>query len=212
MTKRIELVGNKYGRLTVVSIASPSPSNRVRYLCLCDCGAQKIIHASNLRDGKTKSCGCLNKEVLSSRVRVHGQTNTSEHAIWCGIRNRCNNESSPAFSSYGGRGIKICERWNSFQSFYADMGPRPSTLHSIERINNDGDYEPGNCRWATRSEQSRNRRSSQLYTFNGESKCLEDWAKEKRIKPATVYFRFHKGLRGNDLFVPPYTGPRASNK
>lgn len=147
-------VGTRFGDLIVVApakIERPAGSNRGS-LVRCGCGTEKVVSNSSLRSGQV-SCGCRS---CSTSIR------DAVHDTWKSMRSRCLNSSSPKFADYGGRGITVCERWNSFENFLADMGERPSKLHSIDRINNDGNYEPGNCRWATKAEQSRNTRTTQM--------------------------------------------------
>lgn len=122
--------------------------------CLCSCGNQTTVRGAHLRGSDCQSCGCL---ALEGKT-LHGLSKTTEHVIWSGILQRCENKNNHGYRNYGGRGIKVCSRWKDFENFYADMGRRPSSKHSIDRINNDGDYEPNNCRWATVSQQLANRR------------------------------------------------------
>lgn len=162
--------GEKYGRLVIIREADPVFRSRTgggcravrRVICRCVCGNEVTVFLSNLRRGQTKSCGCLRREITSSNRMTHGETigkMSSEYATWKSMRARCQNPNDNDFQYYGGRGINVCRRWQKFENFLADMGRRPSPELSIDRINNDGDYEPGNCRWATPTEQSRNRRS-----------------------------------------------------
>jgi hypothetical protein len=158
---RIEMpIGTRFGRLTLVECAGPGRTSRtIRYKCVCDCGAIRIVAGPNLRYGKTRSCGCLASEMSSERNRqniTHGQTRSLAYASWAAMKQRCRTNTR---KSYGYRGVTVCERWlHSFENFLADMGPRPGKQYSIDRISVDGHYEPGNCRWATWKQQAANRR------------------------------------------------------
>lgn len=196
MRKRIEIsVGDKYGRLTVVREVEPKRSaGQVQRSveCRCECGVVKEYRFYSLRNGNTSSCGCLAREVAGSGSKTHGLSDTAEYGIWQGMLSRCDSSGSQANRNYGGRGIAVCDRWRSFESFYEDMGPRPSSKHSIDRINNNGDYEPGNCRWATQKEQARNTRVNYLVEHNGEVKCVADWAEQYGFRPSVLYIRLVK--------------------
>ncbi len=124
----------------------------------CSCGTRKLILNHNVIRGLSKSCGCLKLDTLVKRNETHKLSDTAEYTIWNAMRQRCENPKQKAYKNYGGRGIEVCKRWLKFENFYADMGPRPSRKYSIDRIYNDGNYEPGNCRWATASDQQRNKR------------------------------------------------------
>jgi len=150
-----DITNKRYGRLLVIDYVDKAYVNKDHWwLCLCDCGNSKKVLGTNLKRGTSFSCGCLRSELLRRSKQTHGMTLTSEFNIWNGMRKRCLNKNNKDYKNYGGRGIKVCDRWlNSFENFYVDMGGRPSAKHSIDRINNDGDYEPSNCRWATAKEQ-----------------------------------------------------------
>ncbi len=160
MVAKINLLGERFGRLRVVAAATNDSRGQARWHCACDCGGGKLVRAKSLRCGATRSCGCLEIENRIQCVTDHGGTLThpAEHAIWSGIKQRCLNPKSKFYHRYGGRGITICRDWlHSFPAFLAHVGNRPTAQHTIDRIDNDRGYEPGNVRWATRSTQVRNR-------------------------------------------------------
>lgn len=221
----IDLTGQRFGRWTVLSEAPRlyKPTGlgpKRRWNCVCDCGNQKVVPQYTLTCGQSKSCGCLGKEILSeyaknrvSPVRTHGHCangkSTPEHKAWSSMRERCNNPNHRHYKGYGGRGITVCERWNSFENFFADMGPRPSDKHSIEREDNSLGYSPDNCVWATSAEQNRNKRNMRYVEIDGETRYLREWCRVLGRSVSTVSGRIFRGMDPvKALTTPsaPYTG------
>lgn len=154
--------GARYSSWTVIADAERGADKKSRWLCKCDCGTERVNHASNIVRGLSKSCGCVNKQRLADARRTHGMTESATYSSWTSMLTRCENPHSKSFKNYGGRGIKVCERWKSFENFLADMGKKPANCMSIDRLNVDGDYEPGNCEWSTPTKQARNKRNTKL--------------------------------------------------
>lgn len=187
MPNKIDLTGRVFGRLTALH-RGENYKLKTTWVCRCECGNIKTINYQNLIVGGSTSCGCFHNEMLSKKMTIHGNAKNGrishEFRIWANIKNRCENENHPRYKSYGGRGIIVCESWSSsFQNFINDMGKIPSEKHSIERVDNDGNYEPSNCKWATIYEQSRNKRSNVWIEYNGIKKITADWATEIGITP-----------------------------
>lgn len=168
-------------------------NGRTYATCTCDCGSRTERLLGGIRDGRIKGCGCMRGLSRRKHGESHVAGNTPEYRAWCLLRSRCNRKTDPRFSSYGGRGISVCGRWNDFANFLEDMGRRPSPRHSIDRINNNGNYEPGNCRWATATQQSLNTRRNVLLTLNGETRALSVWAQLLNIDRATLAKRLRLG-------------------
>lgn len=209
------LTGQVFGRLRVVYFAGVHPVDRNRslamWLCECDCGGKRTVRGDRLICGHIKSCGCLWVEAHHQNTRKHGCARdkawTPEYATWLGMKARCYQPHCSEFKNYGGRGIQVCERWiNSFSSFLADMGERPSATHSIDRINMDGHYEPDNCRWATLKEQARNKRSNHLVTFNDETLCVAEWAERYALPSTIVLTRLYRGWSVERALTTPRHG------
>jgi hypothetical protein len=188
-----DMTGQRFGRLVVLrQHPERSPSDRtVRWVCQCDCGNVAVRHGTTLRKGEAVSCNCRQREV-GPETRIHGKSNTSIYNIWQGMLSRCEDLKDRSYPRYGGRGISVCERWHEFANFYADMGDKPSGK-TLDRINNDGNYEPGNCRWATPAEQARNTRRNVFVEFAGRRMILTDWAREAGIAPSVLGGRLRKG-------------------
>lgn len=189
-------VGAKFARLTVTKRLHSKrygKSTAWYWECACECGNRTEVLAWNLTAGKVKSCGCLSVDMVRARSTTHGGSETPEFEVWLGIRSRCFNEGDTYFARYGGRGITMCDRWrDDFAAFLADMGKRPSPSHSIERKDNDGHYEPGNCMWANAKQQARNRSSTLRVTIGEETKSLAEWAEQFGQPYARVLQRIRK--------------------
>ena len=182
----IDLTGQKINRLIIIRRVNNSQNGRARWLCQCECGNKTIVIGKNLRNGNTKSCGCLR---IDCRTK-HGHSRTMTYKIWGGIIQRCNNPYCNIYKKYGGRGIKVCETWQNFEGFLRDMGERPSNM-SIDRIDNNGNYCKENCRWATHATQRRNREDVKWITINNKTQCLKDWCKQYELNYNTVYGRIY---------------------
>lgn len=205
--KPLDLIGQRFGRLTVVGRDAKVGGDGVRYvvwICKCDCGGDARVMTGPIRKKNgTRSCGCLQKERTAEAKRTHCGTGTAEFRVWMHMRERCRNPNDKAFRNYGGRGICVCERWSDFANFLADMGKRPSPKHSIERLDVDGHYEPGNCTWATKSQQARNTRSTTYLTIDGVTRRLVEWADEYNIPASEVHKRIYRGWNEADAVKRP---------
>lgn len=186
--------GMRFGRLLVIERVRRVPGDRNAFWrCQCDCGQITAPAAANL--GRTTfSCGCLNKETAARLLRegdysrTHSGCGTPEYRAWALIKRRCYNKNDEKYPIYGGRGIIVCDRWkNSFEAFLSDMGKRPSNLHSIDRINTNGDYTPKNCRWATKTQQARNTRRNVYVTLGGKTKCISEWCECLGVTKDHIY-------------------------
>lgn len=195
MSHFIDLTGMQFGRLVVLSRATSSTKGQSQWLCRCDCGTERIIIGSVLRDGRSKSCGCMKLERLVKRSTTHGHATNGispTYHSWAGMLNRCNNSSHNRYQRYGWRGITVCSRWTVFGNFLADMGEKPKGT-SIDRIDVDGDYTPENCRWANAKTQARNKTNSRIVTVNGVSRTVAEWAEITGINRATIWDRLDAG-------------------
>jgi hypothetical protein len=185
----MNLEGQRFGRWLVIGPTQRRGKKgyKIYWLCRCDCGTEKFVSHGSLRFGDSRSCGCLRREMIANRQRIHGMYGTPTYIIWKNMKQRCRDSQAINYERYGARGISVCERWqNSFQNFYDDMGEVPSSGYSIERIDNEKDYTPENCRWATPKEQARNTRRNRLLTHNGKTLCLAEWAEITGIGSTTI--------------------------
>lgn len=191
MGKLIDLTGQRFGRLTVVARDYTDSNRNIYWKCQCDCGNECSVRGDHLKRGQTRSCGCLNAEIASRQNKTHGISGSRLHIIWVSMRQRCYNPQNRAYGRYGRRGITVCDDWkDNFLSFYnwaISNGYAPGL--SIDRIDNDRGYSPENCRWATSSEQARNRRSDHLITFQGKTRTMVEWAEEMKIPLKTLSLR-----------------------
>lgn len=192
MVKSIDITGQKFNRLTAIKYSHKQHPRNHYWLYKCDCGEEKIIRKNHVSSNKTLSCGCYSQD-RKDNMKLTAVTRTPIYHIWENIKYRCNSSKNSAYKDYGGRGIRICERWMKFENFLEDMKERPSLEHSVDRIDNNGDYEPSNCRWATNKEQSRNTRKNRNFTIDGVTHCVTDWAKEKGLSNFLVFLRLRRG-------------------
>lgn len=170
------MIGATFGKLTVID--GPIRNKRTYWLCRCGCGTEKAIRQDHLTGGRIVSCGCFRKELIGNSNKTHGMSNTRIYRIWKGLRNRCENENIPQYSDWGGRGITVCDEWRNFKPFYEwAMSHGYSDDLSIDRIDNNGNYCPENCRWVTEKEQALNRRSNIYLTHDGVTKHISEWDK-----------------------------------
>lgn len=198
----IDMAGKQYADITAVRACGKASSGDLKWLFSCRCGIEFEANGYYARSGKISSCPTCAAERSRIASVKHGLSRSPEFEIWTGIQTRCLNQNATAFKNYGGRGISICQRWiDSFENFLHDMGPRPSQHHSIERDNNDGNYEPGNCRWATAEEQANNKRNNVKVTIDGVTKNISAWARQFGVQIPTACLRHKQGYRGMDLFT-----------
>lgn len=203
---RINILGQRFGRWTVLERAANTKAGQARWICRCDCGTQATVISQSLRSDISKSCGCYNLENITSHGQSIGGVRSREFRIWGAIKQRCLNPNHQSFKNYGGRGIAMCAEWeNSFETFFRDMGQCPPNC-SIDRFpDNNGDYKKSNCRWATQAEQHRNKRNNHLLTLNGESLCIADWSERVSIKVETIHARLRQGWTHEKTLTYPVT-------
>lgn len=193
---KLELTGQRFGRLTVIKYAG-SENYKSLWLCKCDCGKEKIVKGQDLKRGATRSCGCLRDETVKNQAQMYPadvRIKRLRH-IWHGMLRRCNDPNHNCYHHYGGRGISVCDEWNDYVSFarWSLKNGYDDNL-SIDRINNDGNYEPSNCRWVTPREQLYNKRTNRFATINGITKTITEWSEEYGQDPNTVFTRIGKGM------------------
>lgn len=198
--KKLELTGQKFGRLTCRKPMGVDSHNNSLWLFDCECGNTIIAKGSSVKNGRVKSCGCLAREAASRlgkqlglASKTHGMTDTRQYGIWCAMIRRCENKNVGSYEYYGGRGIRVCSRWHSFESFWEDMGPTYKDGLEIDRIDNDGDYCPENCRWVSRMKQMNNCSHNRKITHGGKTLTLSQWERETGIDNRTIGARLNRG-------------------
>ena len=196
MPKAIDLSDKILGKLTVLKKGPKSSDGRTTWICRCECGVVKPIRTKYLVAGTAKTCGCgkVNKK--------HGKSLTRIYKIWSSMKARCNNKNYRRYADYGGRGIKVCERWSDFNNFHADMGDCPSDTHSLDRIDVNGDYTPENCRWATPKQQANNRRDNVFVDIYGERLTVSQASRKHKVSISVILYRLNRGEAGERLIRP----------
>jgi len=191
--KTLALVGQRFGKLTLLSLFQTTVTPRKTLaICLCECGQKRNVWVANLKSSNTRSCGCYQRESTTT----HGQSGaikTQVYTAWDNMRKRCSNPRRKDYHNYGGRGITVCERWNSFELFFADMGNPPSKEHSLDRIDNNGPYCPENVRWATKSQQMNNRSDSRYLTHDGTTATAAEWSRIIKLTSQVIRKRLRLG-------------------
>lgn len=200
MRTKLDLKGLVFDRLTVLREGKRTPRGDTRWWCRCSCGAATLARTSHLRSGCSRSCGCLSREAVARRHTTHGDYGSVEYRTWRGMINRCYYKRGIGYANYGGRGITVCPEWHhDYATFLASVGRRPSSKYSLGRIDNDGNYEPGNVTWQTSAQQSVNKRTNHFLTRDGETLTLKDWARRLGIYECTIRERIR---RGQDPLAP----------
>lgn len=202
--------GTVFNKLQIISESETKNGHRF-FLCKCACGNKTVVEFAKLRNGHTKSCGCLrNRKGKDAAAYKHGHSQGGKRSdlynIWKNMMDRCYRETHKFFYNYGGRGIEVCSRWHDFKNFVKDMSPRPAGK-SLDRINNDGHYSPKNCKWSTQKEQMRNTRINRMITHNGKTQCLVDWAEEVGIDHRIIRNRMKSGYPFIDAIKPKQEFP-----
>jgi hypothetical protein len=212
--KFIDLTGQRFGRLVAESVYGVNRFGLKMWLCKCDCGAEKVISSRSLTRGYTVSCGCYHKENTTKNNLTHNMTHTRLYNTWAHMKRRCLNPKNAHYGDYGGRGIGLCDKWLSFEGFYEDMGETYQEELTLDRIDNNGDYEKSNCRWATMEVQCNNKRNNRYITYNGVTDTLSNLCKINNIKRELIKDRLRAGWDIERAFKEPIhpTKPKRHNK
>ena len=210
--KRYDLSGKRYNRLLVVGCIDKRKNRQLLWFCRCDCGGSAITESYKLKAGHTKSCGCYNKEKSAERGTIHGQCNSFSYGSWRGMKERCLNPNNINYKYYGAKGIKICNRWLTFENFFRDMGERPKGL-TLEREDNNGDYCLENCIWANIQQQVYNKSNTIFLTFKDKTMTVADWSIKTDIAYETIRGRLKRGWATEmALTLPLRARPRLKNE
>jgi len=201
VTMPIDLLGKVFSRLSVTRRSENTKGGKAKWECICECGNTKVVSGENLRNGRTKSCGCYGAEVTSKQFKTHGYTKTPTYGTWQAMRKRCTNPRDTYFNYYGGRGITVCDSWNTFANFLEDMGERPKGM-TIDRINTNGNYCKDNCKWSTSEEQANNKSNNHNITIDNQTKTLTEWSRIYNIDPKITWKRMNRGWSNDKLFIP----------
>lgn len=208
----INMAGKRFGMITAKSFAGTNRHKAAKWNCECDCGKSCVKLGHLLRSGKTTSCGCYHRKQAADRLTTHGESKSGLWHTWKNMVDRCLNPSSKQYADYGGRGISVCDRWAaSFLEFMSDMGAKPSAGMTLERVDNDAGYSPENCRWASRKDQARNKRSNVVIELDGERLVLADWAKRIGITANALTLRLYRWPLRKALLMPP-NQPKGKNQ
>jgi hypothetical protein len=200
------VIGRKYGKLTVFQEVEKNPHGKRQFICRCECGGSRKVNLGCLNSGYTNSCGCLRRQ--QARLNCppkHGKSNSPVFHVWRSMKSRCYNPKNASYLHYGARGIKVCDRWMNFQNFLEDMG-EPKKGLSLDRINNNGNYEPSNCKWSNWNQQARNRSNNRRITHKGKTQTLVEWCEELGLNFATVSGRLYFGQTEEQALLPRHQG------
>lgn len=207
----LDLTGRVVGHLTILRRSDKNKFGKTWWICQCSCGRTKTIVGSSLSSERTQTCGqCIIREDTGNRFRKHGKTGTRVYRLWKAMMTRCYNPNAINYHNYGGRGIRVCDRWMDFSNFYADMG-EPAAGMTLDRIDNSTGYGPSNCRWATLLEQQNHRRNNRKLTLNGETRNVSEWARHLGMHATTIHVRLGKGWPLERVLRPTGRSTRAQN-
>jgi hypothetical protein len=187
----LDLTGRQFGSLKAIHPTDTRSRGQVVWMCKCRCGNSALVPSYKLTSAHTKSCGCYRSDLATAKNTTHGDYRSPEHRSWQSMKSRCLNPKSTQYKWYGGRGISVCDKWLTYEGFLADMGRKPAG-YELDRIDNNGHYEPANCRWASHRDQSRNKSDNVMITWRGQTRCMSDWAESLGVDNAALWARVRK--------------------